>query len=125
MPRLSAKLYDQGGGRLVFWCPGCDAAHTVSVAPGHWSYNGNPEAPTFSPSVLARSGHHMDGHDGRSCWCTYNADQVASGKEPSSFKCRRCHSFVSNGMIQFLDDCSHALAGHTVPLADLPEHLEE
>jgi len=31
---------------------------------------------------------------------------------------KRCHSFVTDGKIQFLNDCSHELAGQTV---DLPE----
>jgi hypothetical protein len=30
----------------------------------------------------------------------------------------RCHSFVTDGRIQFLSDSTHALAGQTV---DLPE----
>jgi hypothetical protein len=29
-----------------------------------------------------------------------------------------CHSFVTDGRIQFLEDCTHELAGQTV---DLPE----
>jgi hypothetical protein len=32
---------------------------------------------------------------------------------------RRCHSFITNGMIQYLDDCHHALRGQTVALLDL------
>jgi hypothetical protein len=31
---------------------------------------------------------------------------------------RVCHSFVTDGKIQFLGDCTHALAGQTV---ELPE----
>lgn len=29
-----------------------------------------------------------------------------------------CHSFVNNGMIQFLSDCTHELAGQTVEIPD-------
>jgi hypothetical protein len=29
-----------------------------------------------------------------------------------------CHSFVTNGKIQFLADCTHKLAGQTVELPD-------
>lgn len=32
--------------------------------------------------------------------------------------CVVCHSFVTAGRIEFLPDCTHALAGQTV---DLPE----
>lgn len=31
----------------------------------------------------------------------------------------RCHSFVTDGEIKFLKDCSHDLAGKTVSLPDL------
>jgi hypothetical protein len=31
-----------------------------------------------------------------------------------------CHSFVTDGKIQFLSDCTHALAGQTVALPDWP-----
>lgn len=31
---------------------------------------------------------------------------------------KQCHSWVTDGKIQFLNDCAHALAGKTV---DLPE----
>jgi len=33
----------------------------------------------------------------------------------------RCHSYVTDGRIQFLNDCTHDLAGQTV---DLPEYLK-
>ncbi len=29
---------------------------------------------------------------------------------------KRCHSFVEDGMIRFLSDCDHDLAGKTVPV---------
>ncbi len=51
-----------------------------------WSYNGDAARPTISPSVLVT---------------TVGA---------------RCHSFVRDGAIEFLSDCTHALAGRTVPL---------
>jgi hypothetical protein len=34
---------------------------------------------------------------------------------------RVCHSFVTDGRIQFLSDCTHELAGQTV---DLPDDFE-
>ncbi len=124
MGQVSSILRDwEGGGRrgFQFWCPGCNKNHSVSVGEGGWSYNGNPEAPTFSPSVLLEGGHYAPGHkpeDG--CWCTYNAEKIAKGEEPSGFTCGVCHSFVNDGMIRFLNDCTHALAGQTVKLPDWP-----
>jgi hypothetical protein len=35
----------------------------------------------------------------------------------------RCHSFIGNGMIRFLNDSEHKLVGKTIELPDL-EHLE-
>ncbi|MGC4033677.1 MAG: hypothetical protein QM754_18485 [Tepidisphaeraceae bacterium] len=43
----------------------------------------------------------------------------APRKEPDTkwpFTCYRCHSFVRDGQIEFLGDCTHELAGKTVPL---------
>lgn len=123
MARLSSKLRSAEGGRLLFWCPGCDGAHQVAVGEGagpRWGYNGNPEAPTFTPSVLVQSGHYARGHTGK-CWCDYNAERIAKGEEPSGFSCSVCHSFVTDGNIQFLGDCTHALAGQTVPIPDFDE----
>lgn len=96
---------------LMFWCPGCDEAHCVSVnGPNPWTWNESLELPTLSPSVLVRGGHYLPGHTGN-CWCTYDWQ----GQEPY-FKCRQCHSFVRDGKIEFLSDCSHSLAGQTVDL---------
>lgn len=94
----SGILRRAAGGRVLFWCPGCDGAHAVNVGPGGWGFNGNDERPTFTPSVLVR-------YDG--------ADAGKDGAPPAV-----CHSFVTNGQIQFLGDCTHALAGQTVPLPD-------
>lgn len=33
----------------------------------------------------------------------------------------RCHSFIRNGQWEYLVDCSHELAGKTVPLEPYPE----
>lgn len=99
---------------MGFWCPGCDDAHVFKVGPGHWTWNGNVELPTFTPSLMIRSGHFADGFKaGDDCWCTYNA---AHPNEPAPFKCRVCHLNVTDGRIQFHSDCTHALVGQTVEL---------
>lgn len=106
------KLRRAGEQTLTFMCPGCREPHQVDL--GRWSFNGSMERPTFSPSLLVRSGHHAGPGD---CWCTWNA---ANPGEPSGFACQVCHSFITDGQIQFLSDCTHALAGRTVPLPDWP-----
>lgn len=90
-----------GDDRLRFFCLGCGENHAVRVAgAGSWAWNGSLDRPTLTPSVLT--------------WL--DADpQAEAGRYRTGF---RCHSFVTDGRIQFLGDCTHALAGQTV---DLPE----
>jgi hypothetical protein len=70
---------------------------SVGDGPGpRWGYNGNPDLPTFTPSVLVNAGRF---HPGKPI----------------------CHTFVTDGKIQFLGDCTHALAGQTVDMPPFPE----
>lgn len=59
-----------------------------------WMFDGDVDRPTLSPSIKA--------------WTEFG-----KRREPQV-----CHSFVREGRIEFLGDCTHALAGQTV---DLPE----
>lgn len=106
MSALSSKLRSvasaNGGRAIAFWCPGCDTAHVVYCEGSSpiWTWDGNVEAPTISPSILV----------------TYNGAHPGQGGEPPA----RCHSFVRAGRIQFRSDCTHGLAGLTVDLPDFP-----
>lgn len=99
MERLSPVLVEAPQGWMHFYCPGCKRPHTVNVRPENhtvaWGYNGNPEKVTFTPSILTQR------HDGT------------------------CHSFVTDGRIQFLSDCTHELAGQTVDLPEWPYHADD
>lgn len=116
MGLLGRKLRGLQGGLVAFMCPGCNELHHVRVegeGRPRWSYNGNPDAPTFQPSVLVRTGHYVSGYkQGDPCWCTCDDPEPA-------FRCKVCHSFVTDGKIRFLGDCTHELAGQTVELPDL------
>jgi hypothetical protein len=105
-----------------WWCPGCvymdgsPMAVTLAVdwreVPGEpesphqqdrprWSFNGDLDKPVFGPSV-------------NSWWGGENGIPL-----------HRCHTFIGcqgaqPGQIQFLGDCTHALAGQTVDLPDVP-----
>ncbi len=107
---------------FTYWCQGCKSHHTVctmsKVGGAVWGFNGNHDKPTFTPSVLVTSGHYLSHHKpGDSCWCTYAAEHP---DEADVFKCQRCHTFITDGMVQFLGDCTHELAGQTLPLPNLP-----
>ena len=112
------KQWEGGGERgLHFWCPGCDAVHGVRTDPGGWTWNGSLDRPTFSPSVLVRSGHYCRGGSSPgNCWC----DLKERTGQDAKFKCFQCHSFVRDGRIEFLTDSTHALAGQTVDLPPWP-----
>lgn len=97
-----------------FRCPGCNETHGIRYEPTGWTFNGDLEKPTFSPSVLVTVGHYAGGAAAETgkCWCNF---EERTG-EKSHWKCFICHSFVTDGRIQFLGDCTHALAGQTVDL---------
>lgn len=109
-----SRLVLEPEGRAHFLCPGCGMEHVLRVSgEGAWNWNGSLDVPTLAPSILFQSGHFAPGHMGR-CWCDWKREHP--GEE--AFDCVRCHSFIRDGKIQFLADCTHALAGKTV---DLPE----
>lgn len=120
MARLSNILRSLEGGRLAFYCPGCKTTHQVLVEednPRSWGWNKDVDKPTFTPSILTRSGHYSYDRPVESCYCTYNK------KHPTAqlpYTCYRCHSYVTDGKIQFLSDCSHELANQTVDIPNFP-----
>lgn len=74
-----------------FWCPGCKCGHAVYLTEknernAQWTWDGNLEQPTFSPSFL---------HD---------------------LHKPRCHCIITKGIIHFCADCEHELAGQIVPM---------
>lgn len=119
---LSPVLADYGEDHVAFFCPGCTHTHVLSISgPGAvWGWDRNVERPTFTPSVLIQSGHHIPSQAGKRCWCDANRERQEQGREPYGFTCGVCHSFVVDGHIQFLSDSTHRLAGQTVPLPPYP-----
>lgn len=91
----------------MFWCPGCENVHAVDEK---WEYNGNPELPTFSPSVLATH-RRPEG---------YSNDNPAPVGYDGPMVEHRCHSFVRDGRIEYLTDCTHSLAGTSVEMGPAP-----
>jgi len=90
---------------LEFVCPGCVSygssgihilpVNTVETSPS-WTWNEDLERPTIQPSILT---NHHSGH--------------------------RCHSFLRDGVFEFLSDCSHELAGTSCEIPDLPDWAAE
>lgn len=114
MSALSPILRQLASGRLAFSCPGCGMLHAVNVITGsphpRWDYNGDPERPTFRPSILVT-------HDRWEPPITVeNLAAYEAAPWPQAVRRHTCHSYVTEGRIQFLEDCTHALRGQTVPL---------
>lgn len=88
------KIKDQTEGRYSFYCPGCEHDHIYYVNSPHWykdtegwHFNGDLENPTFTPSLLN----------------TWNEG--------------RCHLYVTNGVINYCNDCTHEYNGkQNVPM---------
>lgn len=111
--KLKAWKNGEDSSGYTYWCQGCKSHHTVrtqsSVGGSVWGFNGNLEKPTFTPSVLV----------------TYEAVPDADPVEfPEWLTKRICHTFVTDGMVQFLGDCTHEFAGTTAPLPELPGRAE-
>ena len=89
-----------GEDRLRWWCPGCEDTHLIPVKPYDptgWDFNNDFDAPTVSPSVLV-----------------YAHDRMPPRKSQP-----QCHTFIRDGRIEFLSDCTHHLAGQTVPMVSV------
>lgn len=76
-----------------WFCKGCGFTHSFWMD-GRWTFDGDEDRPTFSPSLLLKK------EDG---WA------------------HQCHTFVRDGRVEYLSDCSHPLAGQTIELPELGE----
>lgn len=104
-------------GWMVF-CPACGSGHLFDK--GRWTFDGDHERPTFNPSMLIRTvrlpdlapgeADYAKGPDGK-----YLLDETGRIRGARDWV---CHSFVRDGQIQYLDDCTHDLKGQTVPLPE-------
>lgn len=103
-----------------FHCPGCSYTHQIRIAPHPafpsptWDWNGSVEAPTFTPSVLVTSAQYP-ANGSKADQDEYDSFRSAGAMLSSRFR-TVCHSFVAEGVIDFLGDCTHALRGkHALP----------
>jgi Family of unknown function (DUF6527) len=64
----------------------------------NWTWNGSVDLPTVKPSILTRGS---------------DVDVLGILVE------HVCHSFINDGKIQFLGDCTHEFAGQTLDLYDV------
>jgi hypothetical protein len=90
------QYHHDGKITFYFYCPGCKHAHGIETP--RWSFNGDVQNPSFSPSV-----RHFYRHP-------------QTNKEHTT-----CHYHVRSGRVEFCGDCEHELRGKTVDISDFPE----
>ena len=93
MGQISNK-FRRGQRRYFHYCEPCDKLHPL---PDTWSFCGDLDAPTFSPSFRQRINAEGD----------------------------TCHYFIRRGVVEFCGDCWHDKAGHNIELPDLPERFRD
>lgn len=78
-----------------FWIN--SALHCLIISgEGAWGFNGDFDVPTFTPSLL----------------CKFSSDYV-------------CHSFITDGRINYCGDCTHGYSGQTLDLFDTTAYLDQ
>lgn len=80
--------------QYLYWCLGCGYEHAFALKSeqGHHDFNFDLNNPTVSPSLV---------------------QNFTPGE--------MCHSFIIDGKIQYLSDCTHKLAGQTIELPEYPD----
>lgn len=97
--KLQIKITGSGHTYHSFWCPGCNIVHTVRTKGPEpvWKFNEDYRNPTISPSIKVTYEHrNKEGHDVTSI----------------------CHSYIRDGFILFLSDCTHGLKSQTVAVPE-------
>lgn len=96
MPKILITEAKDGSETIArFYCPACKIDHSCRVDSIYddslnFDWNKNVERPTFRPPIV-----------------------FAWPGMPT------CHSLITDGKIQFLNDCTHELSGQTV---EIPEY---
>lgn len=127
MGLLSSILRNGTGGRLTWWCPGCNCPHSIQTGEGvgpRWGWDSSADKPTFTPSVLVTWTEPANLHNHEAMQRDLAEAQRRRDAGEQNVKVpqadRVCHSFVVDGQMQMLGDCTHALAGQTVPIPPWP-----
>lgn len=93
----------------MHWCPACEEMHPL---PSSWTFNGDVNKPTFSPSFKQ----------------TFVANVRSTHVGKLAGVERVCHYIITDGMIQFCPDSWHKrsdiVAMPIIPPAGLPRSFD-
>lgn len=105
-----AKLRNPRPGVYEFKCPGCGHLHCFYTKESNyvhaWEFNGNMDNPTFTPSLLNRNGKYAD------------PNFIDTGNIST-----QCHLHVTNGKIQYCQDCTHSYNGKIIDMVDFEDNF--
>jgi hypothetical protein len=121
---LSPVLKLSRPGVYRHYCTACKQEHSVWTIDYRgdgpkWTYNNNPDAPTFQPSVRLR----YDTYDcSDEIYDEYMDKWMKDHDTPKPFSIKEvtCHYFINDGFIDYCGDSTHELAGKKVKLPEFP-----
>lgn len=87
-------------GGYNYWCIGCKCVHHLDK---RWTLTGTEEKPTIRPSILVPKGLTEEKIKANKILCMVSVNPL-------------CHSFITEGQIQYLQDCEHELKGQTIDM---------
>ncbi len=102
------KIRKLRNGELQFYCEGCQHHHTFNHT---WNFNQDFNHPTIHPSILVRGTEPITDEE-----LQLVMDGVKINPKPLV-----CHSFIKEGKIQYLGDCTHHLKNQTVELQEVKD----
>jgi Family of unknown function (DUF6527) len=110
------KIHKKADNRYAFFCPGCKCGHIFKTeGPGPvWTFNGDMEKPTIRASIMVHGQVYPSG----GTWPTDEEHAQMMAGKTMEMKKTVCHSFITDGEIEFLSDCTHELTGKKVPLEE-------
>ena len=100
---------------FLFFCPACRCGHAFWTVERNrckaiWTFDGNMERPTFSPSLKIT----------REIWTPPVTGENLAEWRKAPWKQTKvahvCHLFVKAGRIEYCSDSSHEFAGKTVDM---------
>ena len=89
------RLFRSSSDGLFHYCQACDRLH---ILPSSWSFNGDYEKPTFSPSFKHSWGKNFQ---------------------------KICHYTITDGNIYYCGDCTHEFVGTTMQMVALPANYKD
>jgi len=110
-----SSILRRATGAYEHWCPGCEKMH---ILPDNWNFvNHDLEKPTFTPSFKHTGVKtvHVNGK--------WTGEFVKDENGKPVPQC--CHYILTDGVLNYCGDCTHSLAGKSIPIPPLPEFMKD